>query len=285
MQILRVFNNNVILARRGTGAAAEEVIVTGRGIGFKARSGDEVDSAKVVKVFVPASGRDPDHSALMLASVPGEFIQLVLEAMDQAAVPESYRNKLTLVVALADHVHSAVQRGATINYPLEAEVRHLYQEDFELAKRLLRVINEQLHTPLAESEAIAITLHLVNAGFLVGDLSGTYRMTGLIQQLLDIIGQHAGVKLNSEEISVARFITHLRYLFVRMAEHTQLDSQGTAIGEAINAQYPQAADCSRTIAELIELRMDTELTADEVSYLTLHIARLQKASTQDIEQG
>ena len=150
MQILRVFNNNVILARRGTGAAAEEVIVTGRGIGFKARSGDEVDPAKVVKVFVPASGRDPDHSALMLASVPGEFIQLVLEAMEQAAVPESYRNKLTLVVALADHVHSAVHRGATINYPLEAEVRHLYQEDFELAKRLLRVINEQLHAPLAE---------------------------------------------------------------------------------------------------------------------------------------
>ena len=115
-------------------------------------------------------------------------------------------------------------------------------------------------------------------------MSGTYRMTGLIQQLLDIIGQHAGVKLNSEEISVARFITHLRYLFVRMAEHTQLDSQGTAIAEAINAQYPQAADCSRTIAELIELRMDTELTADEVSYLTLHIARLQKASTQGTEQ-
>ena len=57
----------------------------------------------------------------------------------------------------------------------------------------MRVINEQLHTPLAESEAIAITLHLVNAGFSVGALYGTYRMTGLTQQLLDIIGQHAGV--------------------------------------------------------------------------------------------
>ncbi len=40
-----------------------------------------------------------------------------------------------------------------------------------------------------------LTLHLVIAGFTVGDLSGTYRMTGLIQQLLDIIGSHNGVEI------------------------------------------------------------------------------------------
>lgn len=122
MQILRVFNNNVVLARRtgsnaGTpaGEDTEDVIVTGRGIGFQAKAGDAVDPAKVVKVFVPASGRDPDHSAAMLAAVPGEFIQLVLEAMDRAHVPDTLRSKLTLVVALADHVHSAVNRGISIS--------------------------------------------------------------------------------------------------------------------------------------------------------------------------
>ena len=38
MQILRVFNNNVVLARGGEG----EVVVTGRGVGFGARRGDVV---------------------------------------------------------------------------------------------------------------------------------------------------------------------------------------------------------------------------------------------------
>ena len=274
MQLLRVFNNNVVLARRGT----EDVIVTGRGIGFQAQPGAEVDPAKVVKVFVPDSGRDPDHLAAMIAGIPGEYVQLVIDAMHRVDVPEALRNKLTLVVAIADHVHGAVTRGAAISYPLEAEVRHLYAEDFALAKQLLAAINDGLQSPLAPAEAVALTLHLVNAGFAVGDLSGTYRMTGLIQQILAVIGSHSGTTLDSEDISVARFITHLRYLFVRMAEHQQLDSDDRQVATAISARYPEAGETAQIVANLIELRLDSALTPDEVSYLALHIARLQEAS-------
>ncbi|OFP65984.1 transcription antiterminator BglG [Corynebacterium sp. HMSC074C01] len=274
MQLLRVFNNNVVLARRG----AEDVIVTGRGIGFQAKPGTEVDPAKVVKVFVPDSGRDPDHLAAMIAGIPGEYVQLVIDAMHSVDMSEALRSKLTLVVAIADHIHGAVSRGNTVSYPLEAEVRHLYADDFSLAQQLLTAINSGLHKPLAPDEAVAITLHLVNAGFAVGDLSGTYRMTGLIQQILAVIGSHNDTELNSEDISVARFITHLRYLFVRMAEHQQLDSDDRQVATAISARYPDAVETAQMVANLIELRLDSALTPDEVSYLTLHIARLQEAS-------
>ena len=274
MQLLRVFNNNVVLARRG----AEDVIVTGRGIGFQAHPGAEVDPAKVVKVFVPDSGRDPDHLAAMIAGIPGEYVQLVIDAMHSVDMSEALRSKLTLVVAIADHIHGAVSRGNTVSYPLEAEVRHLYADDFSLAQQLLTAINSGLHKPLAPDEAVAITLHLVNAGFAVGDLSGTYRMTGLIQQILAVIGSHNDTELNSEDISVARFITHLRYLFVRMAEHQQLDSDDRQVATAISARYPDAVETAQMVANLIELRLDSALTPDEVSYLTLHIARLQEAS-------
>lgn len=274
MQLLRVFNNNVVLARRG----AEDVIVTGRGIGFQAHPGTEVDPAKVVKVFVPDSGRDPDHLAAMIAGIPGEYVQLVIDAMHSVDMSEALRSKLTLVVAIADHIHGAVNRGNAVSYPLEAEVRHLYAEDFALAQQLLAAINGGLHKPLAPDEAVAITLHLVNAGFAVGDLSGTYRMTGLIQQILAVIGSHIDTELNSEDISVARFITHLRYLFVRMAEHQQLDSDDRQVATAISARYPGAVETAQMVANLIELRLDSTLTPDEVSYLTLHIARLEEAS-------
>ncbi|MGV0349665.1 PRD domain-containing protein [Corynebacterium guaraldiae] len=274
MQLLRVFNNNVVLARRG----AEDVIVTGRGIGFQAHPGTEVDPAKVVKVFVPDSGRDPDHLAAMIAGIPGEYVQLVIDAMHSVDMSEALRSKLTLVVAIADHIHGAVNRGNAVSYPLEAEVRHLYAEDFALAQQLLTAINGGLHKPLAPDEAVAITLHLVNAGFAVGDLSGTYRMTGLIQQILAVIGSHIDTELISEDISVARFITHLRYLFVRMAEHQQLDSDDRQVATAISARYPDAVETAQMVANLIELRLDNTLTPDEVSYLTLHIARLEEAS-------
>ena len=274
MQLLRVFNNNVVLARRG----AEDVIVTGRGIGFQAKPCTEVDPAKVVKVFVPDTGRDPDHLAAMIAGIPGEYVQLVIDAMHSVDMSEALRSKLTLVVAIADHIHGAVSRGKPVAYPLEAEVRHLYADDFALAQKLLAAINSGLHKPLAPDEAVAITLHLVNAGFAVGDLSGTYRMTGLIQQILAVIGSHNNTELNSEDISVARFITHLRYLFVRMAEHQQLDSDDRQVATAISARYPDAVETAQMVANLIELRLDSALTPDEVSYLTLHIARLEESS-------
>lgn len=59
MDVLRVFNNNVVLAKDGN----SEVILTGRGIGFQAKPGQHVDDAKIVRRFVPADGKDPDHMA------------------------------------------------------------------------------------------------------------------------------------------------------------------------------------------------------------------------------
>jgi CAT RNA binding domain len=67
MELVRVFNNNVVLARDDAG---RDVILTGRGLGFQARPGQSVDPAQIVRIFVPADGRDPDHLAQLLAGIP-----------------------------------------------------------------------------------------------------------------------------------------------------------------------------------------------------------------------
>src|SRR5699024_1217829 len=196
MQIHRVFNNNVVLGRRGD----EEVIVTGRGLGFKAQHGEEIDVARVAQVFTPSLGRDPDHLAIMLAALSPDYIDKVVEALTAVHVEA----ELTLVVALADHIQSAVQRtrdGHIADYPLRAEGEHLYPDDYQRSVKLLAFINTKLDTPLPDSEAIALALHLVNAGFASGDLSQTYRMTGLIQQLIAIIGEFYGNEVNTGEVT------------------------------------------------------------------------------------
>ncbi|WIM67356.1 PRD domain-containing protein [Corynebacterium breve] len=273
MQILRVFNNNVVLAKQADG----EVVVTGRGIGFGARHGDTVDKAKVHKVFVPADGRDPDHLGEMLAMIPGEVIAIVNASLEEVGVDPTMREKITLVTALADHVAMAIKRqaeGQQIEYPLEAEVRHLYPEDLALAQRLLQAINRRLNAPLPDSEAIAFTLHFVNANFASGDLSYTYKMTGVIEQILDVIGAHYGIELDSSFISVARFITHMRYLFVRLATKQQLTEGSPELSEQIRTLYPEASTCAHKIANIVELRFDSELSDEEIAYLTLHTERL-----------
>ncbi len=273
MEIARVFNNNLVLALDEEG---REVILTGRGLGFQARPGQAIDPAKVVRTFVPADGRDPDHLAQLLSGIPPEHIQLVSSALAEVGLDAVGRNP-SLVIALADHVSFALRRvaiGMELEYPLLAEVQHLYGEEYGQARALLAAINTHAEHQLPDVEAVGLALHLVNAGFATGDLSYTYRMTGVIQQMVAVIEQSFGLDLDAGGVSVGRFITHLRYLFVRISQHRQLSGEHSTIGVAIRGAYPEAANCARRLAELMELRLGAPLTDDEISYLSLHIARV-----------
>ena len=100
MDVLRVFNNNVVLARDGD----REVILTGRGIGFQAKPGQHVDDAKIVRRFIPVDGKDPDHMAQQVAGIPPEIIRLVTDAMNRTGLKEQADKQPTLVMALTDHI-------------------------------------------------------------------------------------------------------------------------------------------------------------------------------------
>lgn len=183
MQILRVFNNNVVLARRGDGT---EVVLTGRGLGFQRRAGEEVDPLKVVRVFEPTDGRDPDTLGGLVAAIPPEHIALAEEALDLVGVPVT----ATTLVAVADHLSFAIKRvhqGIELEMPLRAEVEHLYPRELDRARRVLEHVNGRLPEPLPQDEAVAIAMHLVNAAMMGGDLSETYAMTGIIKQLFEVI--------------------------------------------------------------------------------------------------
>jgi beta-glucoside operon transcriptional antiterminator len=161
-----------------------------------------------------------------------------------------------------------------MEYPLLAEVQNLYVEEYASATALLVAINTRSETQLPRAEAVGLALHLVNAGFATGDLSYTYRMTGAIQQMVTVIEQTFGLEHDSGSVSVGRFVTHLRYLFVRIHQHKQLDKKHCPIGVVIRATYPHEVECALRLASLLELRLGSSLTEDEVSYLALHVARV-----------
>ncbi|CAM4035775.1 PRD domain-containing protein [Helcobacillus massiliensis] len=274
MKVLRVLNNNIVLSRDPSGSA---VILTGSGLGFRARPGDAVDPAKISQTFVPADGRDPDHLAQLLAELHPGIARAVLNALRQ--VDEKLAQSVTLVVAIADHIAGAAARRASGDdepaYPLEPEVRALYPQELDRARTILRLINDQVEQPLEDSEATAIALHLVNASFAhQGDLAFTYRMTGVIQQMLAVIESRFGVELEQSTVNTARFITHVRYLFARIQQGKQLEEVSSVIGQSIRDAYPEAVRVAEQLASIVSLRFGESLTADEVSYLALHVARI-----------
>ncbi|HRL50374.1 MAG TPA: PRD domain-containing protein [Propioniciclava sp.] len=276
MHILRVFNTNVVLARDADG---REVVLTGRGLGYQARPGQPVDESKVVRVFVPDDGRNADNFGAMLAAIAPEHVLVVDQALAPVWAELGREPSSTTVLALADHLSFAIKRvqhGIPGVFPLRAEIAHLYPRELHWGEQIVDAVNDQLGLALPRDEAVPVALHLVNASFNSGNLALTYRMTGVFSQVFDIIESEYGRPLERESVNIARFITHLRYFFVRVHSGTQLADDSAALLDAIRASHPQAHRCALRVADVLAMRLEQPITDDETAYLTLHIARLSQ---------
>lgn len=280
MKVLRVLNNNVVLAIKD----GAEVVLTGWGVGFQKKPGQEVDQSKVTQVFVPENNRDADHMASLLAEVPLEYLDLSTELITSVSTELDAPVGSATVVALADHIQMAVKRNeldpqlsAQLN-PLSAEVHHLYPVETRLASEILDRTNDWLAqkgiSPLPPAEVIAISLHLVNAGFRTEDLAETYVMTGVFEQLFEVIESSFGITVDKQSVNAARFITHMRYFFVRASRDSQLNDGMSVLRSSLEVSHPDSMVCAERLAQILSLRLGTELSPDEQTYLALHVARL-----------
>ncbi|HZK05913.1 MAG TPA: PRD domain-containing protein [Actinomycetaceae bacterium] len=275
MKILAVFNNNVVLARGDDGG---ELVLTGRGLGFQKKPGQTVDRDRVARTFVPSSDSSAQELAEYVAQIPPEYLSLATEALQDAAHAGLEMVMSTaVVIALADHLSFAVtriRRGLEVEYPVRAEIVHLYPKEFAAAQRIVEFTNSRIEEELPPEEVVPVTLHLVNAGFATMDLSKTFQMTELLGQIFDVIEGAYGTEIDRHGIASARFITHLRYFFIRAAQDEQgADDPGTLV-EMVRQLYPDAHTCALRIQNILELRLGRSVTSDEVAYLSLHVARL-----------
>lgn len=273
MKVLRVFNNNVVMASDDLG---REVVLTGRGLGFGAKPGQGVDPAAVVRTFVPDDGSNAAELAQLVAQIPPEHVALASDALALARAELDPGLSASVVVPLADHLSFAIKRvrqDIAVEYPLRVEVAHLYPRELATAERIVELVNRQLAAPLPVEEAVPVALHLVNAGFASGDLSRTYQMTTVLAQIFDVIDSAYDRRLDRSGVNAARFVSHLRYFFVRMDAGAQFGDSTTLL-DAVRSAYPRAHACAIKVQAVLELRLGQPINADEVAYLTLHVARL-----------
>ena len=264
MEVLRVFNNNVVLARRG---GWQDVIATGRGLGFQAKPGQQVDEERLVRLFVPDEGRDSDTLGSLVAAIPPEHLDLAAHALEAVREELGFEPGSASIVALADHLSFAFERRRQrleVEYPLRAEVSHLYPAEFRTAARIIDFVEQHGGVQLPDGEAVPVAMHLVTAGFSGGDLSATYRMTGVIAQLFDVLEQVLATPVDRESVNAARFIAHLRYFFVRAHSERQLNDASDRLGDSVRHSFPEAYVAARRLQTVMELRLGQPVTSAEL---------------------
>ena len=251
MVILRVLNNNVVLVRDEIG---REAILTGRGLGFQRRAGQDVDASLIARRYIPV-----DNAESVAEGVPSSTI-----------------------VAVVDHVNQAMERvrqGLVMDYPLRAEAAHLHPEELRLAEAMVEQLNAAQEVQLPAGEAVALALHLFTAAVGAHSTREAARQSRLIAQVMELLAGAYGEAFDAGSVNAARFAVHLRYFLVRARTAVQIhDSTASLVTRALRASNPDAYRVALRIRDLLELRLGIDVTDDETAYLALHVARLTSAS-------
>ena len=288
MRIKKVINNNILCVIDEKG---NEMIVTGRGLGFGRKVAQFVDPAQVEKVYRMEDKSGQRRLRELVEQIPLEHLDLTEAMIEEikAAIPQPLNE--SLLITLADHISFAIQRkaqGIEFKNPLAGSILCYYPTEYQLGQRCLAMVREQCGVELNPDEAAFIALHIVNAE-LNTDMSEMYDITRLIEGVIQVVEYYyrdLGA-FDRESLTFHRFVVHLRYFAQRLFQGkmmTDSDNESDAAFRALIVRNcKQHYKCAQCVAEYIEKTWHQTLSQEELIYLTIHLKRvagdLQEVST------
>ena len=273
LNIDKVINNNVVSVINDQD---KELVIMGRGLGFQRKPGDMIDESKIEKIFTLDSKDVSDQFKTLLREVPIETMEIV-EDIIQIAKTEYHKQLNDIIyVALTDHVNFAIERqknNQSIKNGLLWEIKKLYKDEYAIGLKAIQMIAERLHVNLAEDEAGFIAMHIVNAE-LNENVSNMKQITGIIQDVLNIVKYHFRTDFDEDSLNFFRFITHLKFFAQRLMTHTDFKNHDEFLYELIKEKHPDSFECTKKIETYIKKEYGYQLSNEEKLYLTIHIERV-----------
>jgi beta-glucoside operon transcriptional antiterminator len=271
--IEKVINNNIISAYEKSGA---EVIVMGRGIGFKKKQGEVVPADQISKIFRIKSRTLTEQFKELLANMPLERVRISDEIISHAKDHLKLKLNQSIYVTLTDHINFAIERVSQGIEPQNAllwEIKRFYPQEFQLGIYALELIHDRLGILLPEDEAGFIALHFVNAEYGT-DIRDAVKFPDQMQAIVDIVERELGILLDESSLHYERFMTHIKFLIQRIYRKELLSSEDRELSLMMQRKYPREYQCSVKVAEYIMQATGSRLSEEEIMYLSVHIRRV-----------
>lgn len=271
MLVVKVLNNNAFISRDSQG---EEIIVMGRGVGFKRKEGEDFEPAPGYKIFSNAERLNEKMKDVIL-NIPEGYIELTQKIVAYFEKTNNTKLHPIIYISLTEHIQGAVERykkGIQLENPLLNEIRRFYKVEYEVALYALELIKEELGITFKKDEAGYITQHIVNAQ-LNDQMNNVCEITNIVKKILNVVRYNMLVEFDEESVAYDRFITHLKYFAQRILTKTSYCDE-EAFFETLRQKYKKSYECSCKIKHLIEKEYDYKLTESEQMYLMIHIERV-----------
>lgn len=277
MRIKKVINNSILCAIDEKG---NEMIVTGRGIGFQKKRGEFIDPDVVEKIYRMEGKAEQKKLRELVEQIPIEHLELTQRLVEEVKGQIKQPLNESLIVTLADHISFAIQRmeqGIAFNNPLSGAIMCYYPREFHLGQQCLKMIEQEYGVRLNEDEASFIALHIVNAE-LNTSMSEMHDMTRLMDGCVRVTEFYYRKKFDRDSLDFNRFTVHLRYLVQRLYQNKPLaegtDESDVMFRELIKRNCKEHYECARRIAAYIESNFEKKVSDEEKVYLTIHLKRL-----------
>ena len=274
MKIAKIMNNNVVSA---LDEGNREIIVLGKEIGFQKHNGDLIDEVKVEKIFRLSKPARSKFEKLV-EEIPYEYVSYTDEIVREATETLGMELNKNIYITLTDHLHFAIERyrrNITFQNALLWEIKRFYSREYEVGLKAVELLKEREGVALSVDEAAFIALHIVNAEMDV-NLSRTLSVPGMIKDLLNIVRYTFHVDLDEEGLSYERFVTHLKFFIQRTLKRQCYPTEELELYELYRKKAPKSYECAKKIKKYMEEKTDTEVTDEEMMYLTVHISRVIK---------
>lgn len=284
MRVKKTINNNILCAIDEKG---NELIVVGRGLGFKRKVGEFIDPAAVEKPYRMEGKAEQRRLRELVEQIPLEHLRLTEELIEEirASIPQPLNE--SLLITLADHISFAIRRkeqGVEFSNPLSGSIMCYYPTEYQLGRRCLEKIQQRCQIQLNPDEASFIALHIVNAE-LNTNMSEMYDITKLIEGTITVVEYYYQKTFDRESLAFSRFVVHLRYFAQRLFQNQMMQDgageQDVLFRQLIARNCKQHYKCAQLIAEYLKKTWQKDLSDEELVYLTIHLKRIA-GDTSDV---
>lgn len=215
MEIIKVLNNNFVSAIDEQG---REIVVMGKGIGFKHKAGEKVPAESAEKIFHIADSTQTEKFQELVKQLPVEHMRLAVEIIDYAREFCGKSLNDGIYLTLTDHISFTIKRykeNMIFSNPLFWEVKQFYRNEYLIGDYAVKLLAERTGIKFREDEAAAIALHIVNAEYDTG-ISETMKITTMIHEILDVVKESFRFEVDEDSIHYSRFVSHIKFLCKRI---------------------------------------------------------------------
>lgn len=280
--ISQVLNNNVLLVEDGK---KQEKIIWGKGIGYKAHSGQNYSVQPRDKVFESTqenNNKFPGVTRFTFDKIPREYFQIAKQLICFAKEKDSLDFDENVLVELANYIEFAVKKinsDSNSFDPLLFDLKLIFEKEYSIGIRAQKIIEKKTGVFISDNDVESISAILIkhekmpNAGAqLFSEFSEIFvAVTKIIENCFE-------QRLPKDDVSLMKLKKHLYYLILRSkatCSQTDLPVDCDLLNKIIS-NHLEAGVCLNKIIKYLECKMDIHFSGSECLYILIYIIQITK---------